>query len=106
MKDYEALHHLREIHGFKKTEVASALNVSYPAYIRYENGERKLPLKLLISASKYYNVPISYFNEELSIPDIGVNGHTIKNTETSEILEVTADEFAMLKGVLEAFRNR
>lgn len=106
MKDYEVLHHLREIHGLKKTEVASSLDVSYPAYNRYENGERKLPLKLLIAASKYYNVPISYFNEELSISDIGNNGCTIKNSETSEILEVTADEFAMLKSVLEAFRNR
>ncbi len=106
MNTAEKLRSLRLKKGLKKTELAKALDISYQSYIRYEDGSRALPLKVVVGAAKFYDVPISYFDESFSISGIGDNGHTIKNTETSEILEVTADEFAMLKGVLEAFRNR
>ena len=105
MKDYEVLRHLRETHGLTKVDLSTALEVSYPSYNRYENGERKLPLKVLVNAAKYFNVPITYFNEELSTVGIGNKGYVIKNTETSKVMEVTDEEFKMLKGVLEAYRK-
>lgn len=106
MKDYEVLRNLRETHGLTKIDLSTALEVSYPSYNRYENGERKLPLKVLVNAAKYFNVPITYFNEELSTVGIGNKGYTIQNTETSETLNVTDIEFEMLKKVLDAYRNK
>lgn len=106
MKDYEVLRHLRETHNLTQTELARILEVSYPAYRRYESGERKLPLKVIIEASKYFNVPVTDFNKELSATAIGNKGYAIQNTDTSEILNVTENEFMMLKAVLEAYRNK
>lgn len=106
MNNAEKLRSLRLKKGLKKTELAKALDISYQSYIRYENGTRELPLKVVIDVAKFYDVPVGYFDEKFSITGIGDGGCAVKNAETSEILEVTADEFSMLKGVLEAFRNQ
>lgn len=106
MNDYEVLRNLREAHNITQTELARILDVSYPSYRRYENGERKLPLKVLVGAAKYFNVPVTDFNKELSVTGIGNKGYTIQNTNSSEVLEVSEDEFLMLKSVLEAYRKK
>lgn len=106
MNDYEVLQHLRETHNLTQTELARILEVSYPSYRRYENGERKLPLKVLINAANYFHVPITDFNKGLSATAIGNKGYAIQNTDTSEILNVSENEFMMLKAVLEAYRNK
>lgn len=101
----ELLFKLRTQNKLSKTKAASALGISYSSYIRYENGEREPQLEVLLKACQFYNVPQSYFGIDSKFTGIGNNGYTIKNTETSEMLEVTAEEFEMLKGVLEAYRK-
>ncbi len=106
MNDYEVLRHLRETHHMTQTELARTLNVSYPAYRRYESGERKMPLKVLVESAKYFNVPISDFDGSLTVTAIGNKGYTMECKDISKTLEVTENEFYMLKGVLEAYRKR
>lgn len=102
----ELLFKLRTQNKLSKTKAASALGISYSSYIRYENGERDPKLEVLLKACKMYNVPQSYFGINSDLVAVGNNGYTIKNTETSETMEVTDEEFKMLKGVLESYRNK
>ena len=105
MNDGEKLRSLRTKMGIKQREAAESLGVCLQTYNRYETGNRPLPLKFIAKAANFYNVPVSYFDEQVAMVGIGNNGYIIKNTETSKILEVTAEEFKMLKGVLEAYRK-
>ena len=102
----EILFKLRRQSKLPKTKVASELGISYSAYNLYESGKRKPDLEVLLKACQFYNVPQSYFNIDSNLTGIGNNGYYIKNTDTSEVLEVTADEFEMLKGVLAAYRKK
>ncbi len=106
MKDYEVLHRLRETHNITQTELARILKVSYPAYRRYENGERKLPLKVLVGAAKYFNVPVTDFNKDLLTTGIGNKGYVIQNTNNSEVLEVSEGEFNAIKEFLKIYRSK
>lgn len=102
----EMLFKLRRQNKLPKTKVASELGISYSAYNLYESGKRKPDLEVLLKACQFYNVPQSYFNIDSSLTGIGNNGYYFKNTDTSEVIEVTADEFEMLKGVLVAYRKK
>lgn len=102
----ELLFKLRIQNKLTKTKAASKIGISYSSYIRYEDGERNPPLEVLLKACQLYNVPQSYFGIDSKLTGIGNNGYTINNTETSEVLEVTAEEFEMLKSVLEAYRKK
>lgn len=102
----EMLFKLRRQNKLPKTKVASELGVSYSAYNLYESGKRKPDLEVLLKACQFYNVPQSYFNIDSNLTGIGNNGYYIKNTDTSEVLEVTADEFEAVKQFLDIFRNR
>ena len=106
MNDAEKLRSLRLKKGIKQREAAEQLGVCMQTYSRYETGSRKLPLDFIAKAAKLYDVPISYFDEQISAVGIGNNGYYIKTTDTSEVLEVTADEFEMLRGVLAAYRKK
>lgn len=106
MNDGKKLRYLRTQKGITQREAAEALGVCMQTYNRYENGNRPLQLKFIAKASKFYNVPPSYFDEQVAMVGIGNNGYTIKNTETSDVMEVTAEEFKMLKGVLDVYRNK
>lgn len=102
----ELLFKLRTQHKFTKTKAANEIGISYSSYIRYEDGERNPPLEVLLKACQVYNVPQSYFDIDSELTGIGNNGYIIKNTETSKTMEVTTEEFEMLKGVLAAYRNK
>ncbi len=102
----ELLFKLRIQNKLTKTKAASEIGISYSSYIRYEDGERNPPLEVLLKACQLYNVPQSYFGIDSKLTGIGNNSYTIKNIKNSEILEVTAEEFEMIKGVLTAYRNK
>lgn len=105
MSDAEKLRSLRAKMGIKQREAAEALGVCMQTYSRYETGNRPLPLKFIAKAANFFNVPISYFDEQVAMVGVGNKGYTIKNSENSDVLEVTAEEFEMLKGVLAAYRK-
>ena len=97
---------LRTKHNLTPVQVSKELKITLQEYIKYETGNENPPLNILLKACKLYNVPQSYFGINSEFTGIGNNGYIIKNTETSKTMEVTAEEFEMLKGVLAAYRNK
>lgn len=102
----ELLFKLRTQNKLSKTKAANKLGISYSSYIRYEDGVRKPTLEVLLKACQVYNVPQSYFDIDSELTGVGNKGYTIENSENTEVLKVTPEEFEMLKGVLAAYRNK
>ena len=51
---------LREDQDLNQTQIATLLNTSQTVYSRYERNERDLPIDLLITLCKFYNVSADY----------------------------------------------
>ena len=58
MKYYQRLRDMREDHDLTQKDVAKLLNTTQPQYVRYETGERELPMHHFITLSKFYNINI------------------------------------------------
>ncbi len=54
------LRDLREDRDLKQKDVAEYLNIRQNTYSQYENGQRQLPIDVLIKLSKYYGVSTDY----------------------------------------------
>ncbi len=51
---------LRIKKGYTEIEIATFLHISKEIYLEYENEKRKIPLKVLIFLSRFYNTSIDY----------------------------------------------
>ena len=51
---------LREDADLTQSDVAKLLNVRQNTYSQYENGQRQIPIPLLIALSKYYETSVDY----------------------------------------------
>lgn len=51
---------LREDLDLTQSEIASYLHIKQNTYSQYENGQRQLPVDVLIALAKYYNVSTDY----------------------------------------------
>ena len=51
---------LREDRDLKQKDIAQYLNIKQNTYSQYENGQRQLPIDVLIKLSKYYGVSTDY----------------------------------------------
>lgn len=60
---FKRLKELREEHEYTQEYIASYLKVNRIVYIRYENGNREIPVSFLIKLSKLYNVSLDYIVE-------------------------------------------
>ena len=54
---------LREDSDTKQKTLADYLHIKQNTYSQYENGQRQIPLELLIMLAKYYNVSVDYILE-------------------------------------------
>lgn len=97
---------LRQQNNFSPSFVAEQFNMQRELYDKYENGTNPITLEIILKACKLYDVPQSYFGINSDLVAVGNKGYTIKNMDTSETMEVTDEEFKMLKGVLESYRNK
>jgi transcriptional regulator with XRE-family HTH domain len=61
------LKELRNEFGKTQREIAEYLNIKQNTYSQYENGQRQLPIDILIKLSFYYDVSVDYI---LNITDI------------------------------------
>lgn len=57
---YTRLKELREDHDLTQLQCAKIAFISKNSYIRYENGERSIPLEVAVQFAKFYNVSIDY----------------------------------------------
>lgn len=60
MKYYQRLRDMREDHEMTQKEIAILLRTTQPQYVRYETGERELPMHHFRTLAKYYNVSLDY----------------------------------------------
>ena len=51
---------LREDNDITQKEIAEYLHIKQNTYSQYENGQRQLPIDVLIRLSEYYNVSTDY----------------------------------------------
>ncbi len=59
--DYKKrLYDLRTDNDLRQEDVGNILKISGQAYGMYENGKRGLPVDVLITLSKFYNVSTDY----------------------------------------------
>lgn len=61
------LRDLREDADKKQSEIAKYLNVRQNTYSQYENGQRQLPIEVLIALAIYYHTSTDYI---LGLTDI------------------------------------
>ncbi len=54
------LKELREDLDLKQKDIAGYLNIKQNTYSQYENGQRQLPVEVLVKLSRYYNVSADY----------------------------------------------
>ena len=54
------LKELREDNDLKQKELAEYLHIKQNTYSQYENGQRQLPIDILIKLAKYYSVSTDY----------------------------------------------
>lgn len=54
---------LREDSDIKQKEIADFLHIKQNTYSQYENGQRQLPIEILIQLAKYYKVSTDYILE-------------------------------------------
>lgn len=58
--NYMRLKELREDLDIKQKEIADYLHIKQNTYSQYENGQRQLPIDVLIKLAEYYNVSTDY----------------------------------------------
>ncbi len=58
---------LREDMDLTQSQLATYLHIKQNTYSQYENGQRQLPLEVLIALAKYYNTSTDYL---LGLTDI------------------------------------
>ena len=51
---------LREDSDIKQKEIADLLHIKQNTYSQYENGQRQIPIEMLIMLAKYYNTSTDY----------------------------------------------
>lgn len=57
---YTRLRELREDNDLTQVQCSKIAYISKNSYIRYEKGERAIPLDVIVSFAKYYKVSIDY----------------------------------------------
>jgi transcriptional regulator with XRE-family HTH domain len=51
---------LREDADLTQSDVAKLLNIRQNTYSQYENGQRQIPIPMLIALAKYYKTSVDY----------------------------------------------
>ncbi len=60
---------LREDRDILQKEIADYLKIRQNTYSQYENGQRQIPIDLLIKIADFYNVSVDYILERTNNPE-------------------------------------
>lgn len=74
MEYIRIIRELREDHDKTQAQIADILGTSQTMYARYERGASEMPIRHLITLSKYYNVSTDYI---LGLSSRKKNRHSI-----------------------------
>ena len=62
------LRDLREDKDITQKELAELLHIKQNTYAQYENGQREIPLALLVKLARYFNVSVDFILYETNNP--------------------------------------
>lgn len=54
------LKEIREDNDIKQKEIAEFLHIKQNTYSQYENGQRQIPIDMLIALARFYNTSVDY----------------------------------------------
>ena len=54
------LKEMREDSDIRQKEIADYLHIKQNTYSQYENGQRQIPIDMLIQLSEFYNTSVDY----------------------------------------------
>lgn len=57
---YDRIRHLREDADLSQEEMAKELFMHRTTYVRYESGQREIPLNIAVLIAKYHQVSLDY----------------------------------------------
>lgn len=57
------LKEMREDSDIKQKEIADYLHIKQNTYSQYENGQRQIPIDMLIKLAQFYNTSVDYILE-------------------------------------------
>lgn len=85
MKDTaQIIRELREDRDLRQSDIASILSISQQYYSKYETGQYELPLRHIITLSKFYNISSDYL---LGLIDYSSEiQNTDKNTPMKQLI--------------------
>ena len=66
------LRDLREDGDYTQKEIADVLHIRQNTYSQYENGQRQIPIELLIRLSNFYGVSTDYILELTGVKERNV----------------------------------
>ena len=69
-KAYKRIRDLREDNDMSQAQMADRLHVAQRTYSRYENGDRDIPISILIEISDVFGTSIDYLLEKSDNPMI------------------------------------
>lgn len=65
----ERIRELREDNDFSQAQIAEILNTTQQVYSRYEKGINEIPVRHIITLSRFYNVSCDYILGESDIKE-------------------------------------
>lgn len=73
---YEKIKELRILNRYSQKQIAELLDMQVTQYRRYENGERSIPIEVIIKLADIYDVSIDYLvgreePEQQNCKDVG-----------------------------------
>ena len=80
----------------KQYQVAEALGISRSTYCSYETGRRSIDLDTLVRLSKFYNLPIALFLNEMKIDFFEENDNYEVESDTRFLSQLSSDEIALI----------
>lgn len=57
---YQRIRDLHEDSDLTQSEIVKIIHMHKTTYVRYESGEREIPLNIAILLAEYYNVSLDY----------------------------------------------
>ena len=80
----------------KQYQVAEALGISRSTYCSYETGRRSIDLNTLVRLSKFYNLPLAIFLNEMKIDFFEENDNYETESDTRFLSQLSSDEIALI----------
>ncbi len=96
MKYYRQLKIIRCQNNLKQYQVADALGISRSTYCSYETGRRSIDIDTLVRLSKFYNLSLDIFFDDIKTDFVADNDSYEREMDTRFLSQLSSDEIALI----------